>query len=106
MKFIRIDRSGVTELEADEAQVLVADINWDLLRLDASNDIWADDEAFQKPDLILATIGHHRRVPLPAYICGHSGERNADTTLSADDVRGIVALEPGFNLPSATAWPA
>lgn len=96
MKFIRIDRFGVTDFEADESQVLVADITWDLLRLDASNDIWADDEAFQKPGLILATVGHHRRVPLPAYICGHAGERNADTTLSADYVRSIVSLEPGF----------
>lgn len=96
----------MTEVEADEAQVLVADIKWDLLRLDGSNDIWADDKAFQKPALILATVGHYRRVPLPAYICGHSGERNADTTLSADDVRTIVALEPGLNLPFATAWPA
>lgn len=96
MKFIRVDRFGVTEVEADEAEVLVTDITWDLLRLDRSNYIWTDDEAFEKPGLTLANIGEHRRVPLPAYICGQSGERNADTTLTADAVRAIVSLEPGF----------
>ena len=90
MKALRIDQHGVTEVEADEQDILSPEITWDTLDLDSTHDIWCDDEGLFAPEAFMASIGKHRRVPLPAYLLGVSGERAVDATISADELQSMV----------------
>lgn len=92
MKAFKIDVNGVTEVNADESQILVKEICWDCVGLNPQHDIWVDDEGLFKPKLALARIGHLSGVPLPAYVCGVEGERAVDATIGLDDLRAIVTI--------------
>jgi hypothetical protein len=90
MKVLRVDRHGVTEVEADEQDILSPEITWDTLTFDGAHDIWCDDEGLFVPEAFMASIGKHRRVPLPAYLIGVSGERAVVTSMSADELQFMV----------------
>ena len=92
MKAFKIDEDGVTEVSADESQILVKEICWDCLGLDPHHDIWVDDEGLFKPKIALARIGHLSGVPLPAYVCGVDGERATDAKMSLADLRAIITV--------------
>lgn len=57
-----------------------------MLPFDASHDIVHEEDAMFSPGLVIASVGKHARVPLPAYIVGTNGEDEAPATVTIEDV--------------------
>lgn len=94
MKAFRIDIDGVTEIEAEQAEILAAHITWDCVDLDARHDLWVDDEGLLKPGCVTAALLGRRRFPLPAFVLGVDGERSVGAVLEIDEVRAMVRVTP------------
>jgi hypothetical protein len=59
---------------------------WACCDYGGGHDIWYDDEGLFKDRPVLAWIGEARRVPLPVYITGSSGEESCDPCMTIDEV--------------------
>lgn len=90
MKALRIDQTGVTEVEGEEGDILSPQTVWGAHPLGDAHDVWYDDEGLFAPELIVADIGPLQRVPLPAYVFGVDGERSTDPAMSADELSSMV----------------
>jgi hypothetical protein len=92
VKALKIDLSGVSEINAHEDEILAEDVCWSCVSLDSEHDLWIDDDGIFRPGVVFATIGRHAHIPLPAYVCGADGERTTDARLSLEDLRTIVRI--------------
>ncbi len=86
MKALKVDRRDRRRGEGHSSH----EISWGALELDDTHDIWHDDEGLFKPTCMVATIGSHRRVPLPVHIMGHEGERSTSATKSVAELATLV----------------
>lgn len=91
MKAYRIEKDlSVKEVDIDVEDDLDDDIAWEALPLDDSHDIYYDGEGMFAPGVVTAKIGRHDRVPLPVYIVGGEGERQAAVTYPKAYIETIV----------------
>ena len=60
---------------------MTTDTVWASFQYDEHNHVFYDDEALWRPDVVMARIGPHPRVPLPAYVTGMEGEGRGDPTV-------------------------
>ena len=98
MKAFKIDLDGVTELDAEEHEILDPNTCWDCARLDDSHDVWVDDEGLFTC-VATVTIGNRDPLPIPAYVLGIHGERVVGATLDIETVRAMIVLNrPRFRM--------
>lgn len=93
MRAIRIDADGVTEIEAEECEILKADVIWDCVSLDDKHDVWIEDEGLFTTQALGTLLNGRHRLPLPAYVLGFAGERCADATIDVERVRSMVRID-------------
>lgn len=93
MRAFKIDLDGVTELDAEEHEILDPDKVWDCASLDADHDVWVEDGSLFTA-FATATVGGRHGLPLPAYVVGARGEDTVDATLDIETLRTMVALDP------------
>ncbi len=92
MKAYRINvNMTVDEIDVPVESWMTDDVVWGMLGFDDVNDIYYDDEGMFVPGVVLASIGRHPRVPLPAYVVGSDGEDIAPPTIPIDLVRLSIA---------------
>lgn len=94
MRAFRIDVGGVTEIDADLADILTKDHTWDCVGFDDVHDVWVHDEGLARAGIRFANIGGRRNLPLPAYLLGVDGERSVACTLDLEDVKARVQIHP------------
>lgn len=90
MRVLRVNRDlTIEELDLDPEDWM-EEHDWDAERVEAGHDAWVRDDALSAPGLVVANIGDKARIPLPAYITGHSGENIAPATIGIDELRLLV----------------
>lgn len=91
MKAIKIDRSGAIGLtDWDFTDPLGGNGDYDAISLGRDHSIYVDDEALFRDTLVVTSFPDCPNLPLPAVIVGRDGERDADATLSVEDVAAIM----------------
>lgn len=82
MMAYRIDEDlTVSVIDDSQEDWMTPDIVWASFQYDRDNHVFYDDEALSKPKVVMARIGPHPRVPLPAYVTGMDGEGRGDPTI-------------------------
>jgi len=90
MRVLRIDRDlTVTEID-QPSQDWMGDKDWDTSQIDATHEIWVEDDALFEPGAVFVAIGNAKNIPLPAYVAGFSGERSVDATMTVELLRAMI----------------
>lgn len=91
MRVLKIEKDlTAVEIDLDEEDLMDENIIWDTTDLNASHDIWFNDEGMSDPGVVYAMIGD-KKVPLPAYVIGIAGEKSVDATIGLDELKELIS---------------